>query len=131
MSRKPVEFDGHPMPYPGPIFRAHVRHVVDGDTLDALVDLGFNAYAYVVVRLRSIDTPEIYRPQDEEEREAGHRAKARVEALVMDRPVRLKTWKDKTTFGRYVADVEHYTDGEWRDLAGTLRAEGFAWGEDE
>ena len=39
-------------------YRAKVRRVVDGDTVDFEVDLGFNMYAKIRTRLIDVDTPE-------------------------------------------------------------------------
>ena len=41
-------------------YPARVLGVVDGDTLDVMVDLGFRAYQKIRVRLHGIDTPEVY-----------------------------------------------------------------------
>ena len=40
-------------------YNAEVTRVVDGDTVDALVDLGFNTYSKQRIRLYGINTPEI------------------------------------------------------------------------
>lgn len=39
-------------------YRAKVRRVVDGDTVDFEVDLGFHMYAKIRTRLIDVDTPE-------------------------------------------------------------------------
>ena len=39
-------------------YQAKVVNVVDGDTLDLLVDLGFNVHHNIRVRLHGINTPE-------------------------------------------------------------------------
>jgi micrococcal nuclease len=41
-------------------YRAEMRRVVDGDTVDFLVDLGFTVHVTVRARLYGIDTPEVY-----------------------------------------------------------------------
>lgn len=38
-----------------------VRHHVDGDTYDVLVDLGLNTHRYLTIRLLGVDTPETNR----------------------------------------------------------------------
>lgn len=45
---------------PAYTYRARVERVVDGDTLDMFVDLGFRIWAKLRVRLHSVDTPETY-----------------------------------------------------------------------
>ena len=123
--RKPNEFAHHPADFPETTYRAHCNHVTDGDTFDFLVDLGFLQYAYLTVRLRNLDTPEVFRPVSEEEKARGLGAKARVEELLLGKPAMLRPFKDSTTFGRFVADVMYWDGSGWEDLAGTLGREGW------
>jgi micrococcal nuclease len=112
------------------MYRAVARYVVDGDTLDCLVDLGFMVYAYATVRVAGVDAPEVYHPSSPEERERGMRAKALVEGLLPPgRPVLLATAKDATTFGRYVAAVWYDLEPgpeRWSLLADALLRAGLA-----
>src|SRR5688572_23356209 len=112
MSREPIEFQQHPSPFLGGQFRAVCRHIVDGDTFDVLVDLGFNQYAYAAIRLRGIDTPET-RTRDLAEKVRGGAARERVRQLVEGKSVVVHTLPDPTTFGRYVADVFFHDSGQW------------------
>ena len=93
---------------------------MDGDTFDILIDLGFQDYAYEALRLRDADTPEIRG----DECERGLAAKARVQELILDTPVLVRSFKDVETFGRFVADVLYWKEGEWLDLGETLVSEG-------
>lgn len=106
--RKPIEFSTHPAGYGDAItrglFRAVVRHVVDGDTLDVLLDLGWYQYAYQSIRLAGVDTPEL-RGTPADVRAAAYAARDRVRALVDQQPVLLRSHRQATTFGRFVADV--------------------------
>jgi len=124
MPRKPIEFSEHPAAFDDVraqgLYRAHCRYVVDGDTFDVLIDLGFQNYAYEALRLRDVDTPEIRG----DERERGLAAKARVQELILDTPVLVRSFKDVETFGRFVADVLYWKEGEWLDLGETLVSEG-------
>ena len=61
-------------------YNAKLDRVVDGDTIDALVDLGFDTWKHVRIRLNGIDAYES-RTRDLKEKEKGLRAKARVEEL--------------------------------------------------
>jgi micrococcal nuclease len=106
--RKPVDFADHPVPVRG-LYRAVCKHVVDGDTFDFLIDLGFNQYAYATVRLNGVNTPEIFSGT---EREWGKKVKTYVEGLLLNRQVELRTKPDAITFGRYVADVRLYVEVE-------------------
>lgn len=120
-SRVPVEFKNWPPDLDvvfGP-FRAVVRHHVDADTADYLVDLGMNRYDYRPVRLLSVDCPEINRT---ESREAGFAALAYVRSVMpIGCRVRLHTRPDPDSFGRYLARVE-LANGE--DLASLIIAAG-------
>ena len=55
-------------------YNAKVERVVDGDTVDALVDLGFDTWKKVRIRLNGIDAWES-RTRDLEEKEKGLAAK--------------------------------------------------------
>ena len=56
------------------IYNAKLDRVVDGDTLDAIVDLGFDTWKHIRVRLVGINTPES-RTRDLEEKARGLAAK--------------------------------------------------------
>jgi len=62
-------------------YNAKLDRVVDGDTIDAHIDLGFNITIFKRIRLEGIDAPET-RTRDLEEKEAGLMTKARLEALL-------------------------------------------------
>jgi|TARA_R100000781_G_C4041188_1_gene114028 micrococcal nuclease len=63
------------------IYKAKCLRVVDGDTLDAQVDLGFDIHKVIRVRLVGINTPES-RTRDLEEKERGLAAKAFVKDIL-------------------------------------------------
>ena len=46
------------LPLPNYVYRIQVTRVVDGDTVDANIDLGFNMMYKERIRLMGIDTPE-------------------------------------------------------------------------
>tara|TARA_B100000989_G_C19525858_1_gene466835 strand:+ start:2011 stop:2361 length:351 start_codon:yes stop_codon:yes gene_type:complete len=58
-------------------YNAKVIRVVDGDTIDAMVDLGFSTFKKVRIRMHGINAPES-RTRDLEEKEKGLAAKARL-----------------------------------------------------
>ena len=61
-------------------YRAKLGRVVDGDTMDVVIDLGFYVELRERVRLAELNTPEIYRvPKDSEEYKKGMEAKEYVE----------------------------------------------------
>jgi micrococcal nuclease len=91
-------------------YRARCVKVVDGDTIDALVDVGFHVYTEVRLRLWGIDTPEMNR---KEERDRAVAATEFVRArLVLDGwPLYIETLKDPDSFGRFLAKVWYPSDG--------------------
>ena len=58
-------------------YEAKTLRVVDGDTVDAMVDLGFNTWKKVRIRMYGINAPES-RTRDLEEKKKGLVAKARL-----------------------------------------------------
>ena len=114
-------------------YRATVVKVVDGDTVDVDIDLGFGiVLSDERVRIAGIDTPES-RTRDREEKKFGLAAKARVKQLLGKTCV-LKTQINKSgedmkgKFGRILGDFNVYdsdTDS-WKLLTSILISEGHA-----
>ena len=105
-------------------YSATVTRVVDGDTVDVLVDLGFDIYAKQRVRLYGINTPEC-RTRDLVEKAAGLKAKARLKCLLHENKNKciIETRLDKKgKYGR-VLGVLHI---DKTNLNKTLVAEGHA-----
>lgn len=85
------------------VYNALVTNVVDGDTIDATVYLGFYVAASIRFRLKGINTPEM-NDSDPVIREAAQRAKKRVQDLILNKQVSLRSFKtDK--YGRWLADI--------------------------
>ncbi len=114
-------------------YRATVIKVVDGDTVDVDIDLGFGiVLSDERVRVAGIDTPES-RTRDKEEKKFGLAAKARVKQLLGKTCV-LKTQinKDgedmKGKFGRILGDFSVYDSAtdSWSMLTKILVSEGHA-----
>ena len=63
------------------IYRAKLDRVVDGDTVDALIDVGFDIWVKKRIRFMGVDTWEC-RTRDLEEKKKGLAAKARVIQLL-------------------------------------------------
>ena len=59
-------------------YNAEVTKIVDGDTIDVIIDLGFNIWIKERLRLYGLNTPET-RTKDLEEKEKGLKAKKYVE----------------------------------------------------
>ncbi len=64
-------------------YNAKLLRVVDGDTIDAMVDLGFDTWKKIRVRFYGINAPES-RTRDLEEKKRGLAAKARVKELLAE-----------------------------------------------
>ncbi len=82
------------------IYKITVTRVVDGDTIDAIVHLGFDITINKRIRLHGINTPET-RTRDKEEKTRGLAAKHRLEQIVheQDNVLYLKSM-DKGKYGR-------------------------------
>ena len=87
--------------------------VVDGDTVDIDIDLGFGMWLRKQrIRLMGIDTPES-RTRDDEEKKFGILAKEKLQQLLANSRV-VKTFKDeKGKFGRVLGDFEVYYKDRW------------------
>jgi micrococcal nuclease len=88
-------------------YKGVITRVVDGDTVVASIDLGFDTTLNNIrLRFYGIDTPETYRPSCEEERKHGYEAKQFVIDHILNKEVIIKTYKDKKgKYGRYLADI--------------------------
>ena len=64
-------------------YNAKLIRVIDGDTVDALIDLGFDVWVKKRIRLYGINTPET-RTKDLKEKKAGKAAKNRLIELLWD-----------------------------------------------
>tara|TARA_R110002073_G_scaffold61900_2_gene155688 strand:- start:752 stop:1171 length:420 start_codon:yes stop_codon:yes gene_type:complete len=91
-----------------------IRKVVDGDTVDVDIDLGFNTWIMNErIRLHGVDCPES-RTSDESERPYGKAAKEFVQDfLPLGSRVVIKTVKAKGKYGRVLGDFQHYKDEQW------------------
>lgn len=82
-----------------------VVRVIDGDTVELLIDLGFNTLTKQKVRLRAINAPEIRGP----EKEKGVQSKEHLYTLLHSYDVDtlyVETIKDKQgKYGRYLCTI--------------------------
>ena len=62
-------------------YKAVVDRVVDGDTIDVIIDLGFSVWKKMRVRMEGINTPES-RTRDLEEKKRGLAAKDRLKNIL-------------------------------------------------
>ena len=85
-------------------YRCKLLRVVDGDTIDVNLDLGFNVWHKARVRMLGIDTPES-RTRNLEEKALGLASKARLKELLKGKIVEIECSKEKGKFGRVLGIV--------------------------
>ena len=88
-----------------------IDHIVDGDTFDCSIDLGFNITHKIRVRMYGINTPES-RTRDLEEKARGLASKKRLTELLYENDTRnlLLATKEKGKYGRYLGIVYRTND---------------------
>ena len=100
---------------PNYVYRCLVTRVVDGDTVDVSIDLGFDTWIKDRVRLMGIDTPES-RTRNRKEKALGLAAKARLKEFIKNahdipgkrgkKEIYLQTSKEgKGKFGRILGSI--------------------------
>jgi micrococcal nuclease len=105
-----------------------VTKVVDGDTIDVEIDLGFDISFSSRVRLAGIDTPES-RTADKAEKALGLEAKAYLKAAIDSaKSIVIKTEKMDSSekYGRILGWV--YINGDTVSLNDMMINDGYAWG---
>ena len=103
-------------------YNATVVKVVDGDTIDAMVDLGFGTWKKVRIRMHGINAPES-RTRDLEEKKKGLAAKARlIEMLEENEKHFILISHGVGKFGRCLGEI--YIKGHNTSLNKQLISEG-------
>ena len=105
-------------------YNCEVTYIVDGDTCDVKIDLGFKIFHMARVRLYGINTPES-RTRDKEEKYRGLQAKARFGELVREKNLRLVS-HDKGKYGRVLGEILVERGEEWVSVNKQLIKEGHA-----
>lgn len=96
-------------------YKAVVQRVIDGDTYDLAIDLGFKVLVQLPVRLYGWNCPEHNAP-------GGPEATAAAKAILMGQPLVIESYKSRQTFARWLATI-------WvgdQDLGALLQAGGHA-----
>ena len=119
--RHPLRFGEHPEGHMYE-YQAHLIRVIDGDTLEVRLDLGFRIHLEARLRLARVDAPELGEP-------AGIVAKSFVtkELHEIDQ-LRVQTHKTEK-YGRWLAEVTYTQRGQpgvWHNLADRLIERGLA-----
>ena len=113
------------------IYRGKLERVVDGDTIDALIDVGFDIWIKKRIRYSGIDTWES-RTRNLEEKAKGLEAKARNKELLMEvssKPgyFRLKSF-GVGKYGRVLGEIYvEDKEGKQYNINKTLISEGHAY----
>lgn len=113
-------------------YRARATDVIDGDTIEVVIDHGMHMLSTQRIRIASIDAPEMFSGDN---REAGITARFAVAGWINEAnrwdpqwPLLVETAKDRMSFNRYVGIVSRIGDSEV--LADYLVNNGFAvWSE--
>jgi len=109
-------------------FVEEVKNVVDGDTIDVVIDLGFDILFASRVRLAGIDTPES-RTTDKAEKALGLEAKEYLKKQLKDAKsivIRTEKMNSSEKYGRILGWV--YINGESESVNNKMINDGYAWG---
>lgn len=100
-----------------------VSKVVDGDTVDLTLDVGFYMFTIQRIRISGVDTPEMT-AKDEVERKMANEAKVFVENwFTNNKKLTIKTSKDDK-YGRMLGEIKN----DAGECINTLLVEkGYAW----
>jgi len=109
-------------------FVKEIKNVVDGDTIDVIIDLGFDILFSSRVRLAGIDAPES-RTTDKAEKVLGLESKEYLKKHLKDaKSVVIKTEKMNSSekYGRILGWL--YVNGDTESLNDKMINDGYAWG---
>lgn len=109
-------------------FVREVKNVVDGDTIDVIIDLGFDIMFASRVRLAGIDTPES-RTTDKAEKALGLEAKDYLKKQLKDAKsvvIRTEKMDSSEKYGRILGWL--YVNGESESINNRMINDGYAWG---
>ena len=109
-------------------FVREITNVVDGDTVDVLIDLGFDILFASRVRLAGIDTPES-RTSDKAEKALGLEAKDYLKKQLKDAKsivIRTEKMDSSEKYGRILGWL--YVNGESESVNNKMINDGYAWG---
>ncbi len=104
-----------------------IHKVVDGDTIDASIDLGFDISLEKRIRLAGVDTPES-RTADVNEKKYGLESKEWLKKRCENaKDILIKTELPDSTekYGRIIGHL--YINGEETSLNNQMIVEGYAW----
>ncbi len=86
------------------VYNCKVDRIIDGDTVDLFIDLGFNVVLHERIRLYGINAPEV-RTKDLEEKERGLQAKAYLYNWLDSNPIQVETVKGRGKYDRWLGTL--------------------------
>jgi micrococcal nuclease len=102
-------------------YSVDIEKIVDGDTFDVIIHLGFNVLTKIRIRLYGVDTHEIFGVEKySEQYNKGMKEKAFVEQWIRDSDfLEFQTQCEKGKYGRWLG----YIIGDGENLSDRLRRE--------
>lgn len=88
-------------------YKAVCNKIIDGDTIDATIDLGFDVLKHEIIRLKGLDTPES-RTTNKLEKMAGLKVKQFLMDTIQSKEFYISietTSEDNEKFGRYLGEI--------------------------
>tara|TARA_R110002020_G_scaffold437738_1_gene648025 strand:+ start:21 stop:377 length:357 start_codon:yes stop_codon:yes gene_type:complete len=101
-----------------------VDRIVDGDTIDVMIDLGFNTHIKRRIRMYGINAPES-RTRDLEEKARGLASKERLTEMLEEDNIIMKS-HGKGKYGRVLGELFVKKENEYISINELLVKEGFA-----
>lgn len=96
-------------------YKAIVDRIVDADTFDVVIDLGFSLTHKIRIRILDYDAPESYRPKSEQEKILAYRAVEFATKLLKNKDIIIETQCERGYYQRYLANI--LIDGvEYKDI---------------
>jgi endonuclease YncB( thermonuclease family) len=103
-------------------YSAYITRIIDADTVEAILDIGFSLSIKHHFRVDGFDAPESHRPKNEAEAEHAERANKRAVDLLFEKTLTFHTSR-LGIYGRYGAAI-FLEDG--RNYAEVMKEEGFS-----
>ena len=101
-----------------------INRIVDGDTIDVMIHLGFNTHVKRRIRMYGINAPES-RTRDLEEKARGLASKERLTEMLEDKDIIMKS-HGKGKYGRVLGELFVEKENEYISVYDLLVKEGFA-----
>jgi len=103
-------------------YKGFIEKVIDADTVQATLDMGFNIFTSQRLRIDDYDAPETWRPRNISEEKHGQAATKRAKELLEGKDLIFITSKSAGIYGRFGATI---TLPDGRDFVAIMKEEGF------